>query len=152
MPASLITKRPRPFLGASRGRGEGVSCPAITDSRASTTDVPSNGVTAIISTQGEVRAVGPAPLIIAPGGRPRSGRLDCSPRRCLCRNDPGGAMPEPSLMTVMEVAAALRVSRGTAYTLVASGQITSIRIGRLIRVTPRALEEFIEANRFKPGW
>jgi excisionase family DNA binding protein len=61
-------------------------------------------------------------------------------------------MPEPSLMTVMEVAAALRVSRGTASTPVASGQITSVRIGRLIRVTPRALEEFIEANQFKPGW
>ncbi|MHB8394349.1 MAG: helix-turn-helix domain-containing protein [Candidatus Dormibacteria bacterium] len=55
-------------------------------------------------------------------------------------------------MTVKEVAATLRVGRGTAYTLVASGQLKSVRIGRLIRVTPRALEEFIEANQFKPGW
>jgi excisionase family DNA binding protein len=61
-------------------------------------------------------------------------------------------MPEPSLMTVKDVAAALRVGRATAYTLVASGQLKSVRIGRLIRVTPRALEEFIEANQFKPGW
>jgi len=61
-------------------------------------------------------------------------------------------MPEPSLMTVKDVAAVLRVSRGTAYTLIASGQIKSVRIGRLIRVTPRALEEFIEASQFEPGW
>jgi excisionase family DNA binding protein len=61
-------------------------------------------------------------------------------------------MPKPSLMTVKEVAAALRVSRGTAYTLIASGQIKSVRIGRLIRVTPRAFEEFIEASQFEPGW
>jgi excisionase family DNA binding protein len=50
------------------------------------------------------------------------------------------------------VATALRVSQGTAYTLVASGQLGSVRIWRSIRVTPRALEEFIEANLFKPGW
>ncbi|HVD02977.1 MAG TPA: helix-turn-helix domain-containing protein [Candidatus Dormibacteraeota bacterium] len=55
-------------------------------------------------------------------------------------------------MTVKEVAAALRVSHGTAYALVASGQLPSIRIGRLIRVTPQALEQFIEASQFKPGW
>ncbi len=55
-------------------------------------------------------------------------------------------------MTVQEVAAGLRVSRGTAYTLVASGQIKSVRIGRLIRVAPRALEEFIEANEYKRSW
>lgn len=59
---------------------------------------------------------------------------------------------EPSRMTVPEVAAALRVSRGTAYTLVASGQIKSVRIGRLIRVAPRALGEFIEANEYKRSW
>jgi excisionase family DNA binding protein len=61
-------------------------------------------------------------------------------------------MAERALMTVKEVAAALRVSQGTAYALVASGQLASIRIGRSIRVTPRALEEFIEANQFKPDW
>ena len=61
-------------------------------------------------------------------------------------------MPETAVMTVKEVAAALRISRATSYMLVASGQLASVRIGRLIRVTPRALEEFIEANQFKPGW
>jgi len=61
-------------------------------------------------------------------------------------------MAERALMTVKEVAAALRVSHGTAYALVASGQLPSIRIGRLIRVTPQALEQFIEASQFKPGW
>lgn len=61
-------------------------------------------------------------------------------------------MAERALMTVKEVAAALRVSQGTAYTLVVSGQLASVRIGRSIRVTPRAFEEFIGANLFKPGW
>lgn len=61
-------------------------------------------------------------------------------------------MPETTVMTVKEVAAALRISRGTAYMLVASRQLASVRIGRLIRVTPRALQEFIEANLFKPDW
>jgi excisionase family DNA binding protein len=61
-------------------------------------------------------------------------------------------MAERALMTVKEVAAALRVSPGTAYALVASGQIPSIRIGRLIRVTPQALEQFMEARQFKPYW
>jgi excisionase family DNA binding protein len=61
-------------------------------------------------------------------------------------------MAERALMTVKDVAATLRVSQGTAYALVASGQLGSIRIERSIRVTPRGLEEFIEANLFKPDW
>jgi excisionase family DNA binding protein len=61
-------------------------------------------------------------------------------------------MAEQAFMTAKEVAAALRVSQGTAYTLVASGQLASVGIGRSIRVAPRALEEFIDANLFKPGW
>jgi len=61
-------------------------------------------------------------------------------------------VPESPLMTLKEVASKLRVSRGTPYALVASGQIPSIRIGRLIRVTPQALDGFIEASQFTPGW
>lgn len=59
---------------------------------------------------------------------------------------------ESALMKVREVAAELRISQRTAYTLVASGQLKSVHIGRLIRVTRAALDEFMEASESKPGW
>ena len=42
-----------------------------------------------------------------------------------------------------EVVAALHSRRGTTYALVASVPLAPVRIGRLISVTPRALEDFI---------
>lgn len=47
------------------------------------------------------------------------------------------------LLWAHEVAALLRVSRNRAYHLMASGEIPSIRIGRSVRVRPRALNDWI---------
>lgn len=43
----------------------------------------------------------------------------------------------PAVLTVREVATLLRIGRGTAYELVRSGQIPSLRLSRRI-VIPRA--------------
>jgi excisionase family DNA binding protein len=47
-----------------------------------------------------------------------------------------------SPLKVPELAAELRVGVNQAYELVRSGAIRSVRIGRAIRVTREALEEF----------
>lgn len=47
------------------------------------------------------------------------------------------------LMTVVEVAAALRVSRATVYRLVHSGALPGKRIGKSVRVTRPVVEEFL---------
>jgi excisionase family DNA binding protein len=48
----------------------------------------------------------------------------------------------PEILKVREVAASLRCGKNQAYELIRSGAIRSVRIGRAIRVTPEALEEF----------
>ncbi len=50
----------------------------------------------------------------------------------------------PALMTVEEVAEQLRIGRSSAYTLVKTRQIRTIRIGRSIRIPRNAILEFIE--------
>ena len=59
----------------------------------------------------------------------------------------GGGSPDdagfPRLMTVNEVATALRVSRATVYRLVSSGALPGTRVGRSVRVTRQAVDEFI---------
>ena len=52
---------------------------------------------------------------------------------------------EHPLMTVMEVMRMLRIGRNSAYNLVNSGQLPSIRIGRTIRVPRAAVIAFIES-------
>ena len=54
-----------------------------------------------------------------------------------------GAVPEPLTLKLTEVARRLNVSRATAYELCRSGQLPSVRVGKLIHVTPRALERYI---------
>ena len=49
----------------------------------------------------------------------------------------------PTLLTVEEVAAQLRIGRNSAYNLVKSGQIKSIKIGRTIRIPKMAVLEYI---------
>ena len=53
-------------------------------------------------------------------------------------------MPDDNHETlkVREVAAILRCGRNQAYELIRDGQLRSVRIGRAIRVTREALEEF----------
>jgi excisionase family DNA binding protein len=48
------------------------------------------------------------------------------------------------LLTVEEVAEALQVGRCTVYDLLRTGQLESIKIGRLRRVRPEALAAFTE--------
>jgi excisionase family DNA binding protein len=56
------------------------------------------------------------------------------------------------LLTVTEVAAALRVSKRTAYALVRSGEIPSLRVGtRGVRVLEPDLERYVQAARERQG-
>jgi excisionase family DNA binding protein len=48
----------------------------------------------------------------------------------------------PETLKVREVAVILRCGKNQAYELIRSGAIRSVRIGRAIRVTREALEEF----------
>ena len=50
----------------------------------------------------------------------------------------------PLVMTVENLMPILLVGRNTAYELVRSGEIKSIRVGRQIRITRDALIEFLE--------
>lgn len=51
--------------------------------------------------------------------------------------------PLPQFLTVNEVAAALRVSRATIYRLISAGALTGTRIGKSVRVTRDAVDEFL---------
>jgi len=51
----------------------------------------------------------------------------------------------PEVGKVEEVAAVLRCSKWCVYDLINTGALKSIRLGRAIRVTRRALEEFLAA-------
>lgn len=55
-------------------------------------------------------------------------------------------MTEQDLLTVKYVAGALRLGHTKTYQLIASGQLPAVRIGRSVRVTPRALREFIDSH------
>jgi excisionase family DNA binding protein len=46
------------------------------------------------------------------------------------------------VMTVPEIATALRVSRATVYRLVNTGALPGMRVGKTVRVTRRAVQEF----------
>ena len=50
----------------------------------------------------------------------------------------------PLVMTVPEMAEILHIGRNSAYALVNSGAIRSIRIGRNIRIPQSALLEYLE--------
>jgi excisionase family DNA binding protein len=53
------------------------------------------------------------------------------------------AVPERMLLTVEEAADVLRVGRSLMYELIARGAIKTVRIGRLRRVRPEALADYI---------
>jgi len=49
------------------------------------------------------------------------------------------------LLSVEEAAERLGIGRSLMYELIGSGQITSIRVGRLRRITPEALSAYVAA-------
>ena len=51
-----------------------------------------------------------------------------------------------NLLKAEEVAERLNVSRSFAYSLMKSGQLPSVHLGRSVRVNPRDLEKYIELN------
>jgi excisionase family DNA binding protein len=54
---------------------------------------------------------------------------------------------KPDTLKVKEVAAILRCGKNQAYELIQRGEIRSVRIGRAVRVTREALEEFLAGDR-----
>lgn len=50
----------------------------------------------------------------------------------------------PLVMSVQELAKVLHIGRNSAYTLVNSGQIRIVRIGKTIRVPRNALTEYLD--------
>jgi excisionase family DNA binding protein len=52
----------------------------------------------------------------------------------------------PLVLTVPEVAKALRISRGAAYEAIRCGDIKSVRIGRTIRVPRHRIAEMLEGG------
>ncbi len=67
--------------------------------------------------------------------------------------EPSTSLPTQSafsiLMGVVEVARILRVSRATAYRLVNSGELPSVRMGgmrRIVRVRPADVTRYIERH------
>jgi excisionase family DNA binding protein len=51
------------------------------------------------------------------------------------------------LLSPAELSRRLGIGRTTTYALLRTGQIASIKVGRLRRVRPRDVEEFLERNR-----
>ena len=49
----------------------------------------------------------------------------------------------PKVLNVKDLAEILSVSHNTAYNLVRSGQVRSIRIGRAYRIPGEAVDEFL---------
>jgi excisionase family DNA binding protein len=50
------------------------------------------------------------------------------------------------LLNGTQVAEILNISRAAAYNLMKRGHLTSVRFGRLVRVRPEDLEDFILSN------
>jgi excisionase family DNA binding protein len=52
----------------------------------------------------------------------------------------------PQLLTVVDAAHRLSISRSKLYELLADGELPSVRIGRTRRIATSALEEFVAAH------
>ena len=50
------------------------------------------------------------------------------------------------LLSCTDIAKVLKISRSTAYLLVQTGEIPSVRIGSSVMVKPKDLREFIESK------
>ena len=60
----------------------------------------------------------------------------------------------PLMLTVEEAAELLRIGRSSAYEAARTGQLPTVRIGRILRVPRPAIEEMLRAttpSRARPG-
>ena len=55
------------------------------------------------------------------------------------------------LLTVLDLAKRLRLSRGRTYVLLSRGDIPKIMVGGAIRIDSRDVEAYIQENRRKAG-
>jgi excisionase family DNA binding protein len=53
----------------------------------------------------------------------------------------------PELLRVDEAAAWLDVSKGVVYEMARSGELASVKLGRLLRITRHGLAEMVEQRR-----
>jgi excisionase family DNA binding protein len=53
-------------------------------------------------------------------------------------------MNEPTILTVVEVAKRLKISRGKAYGMAQQGQLPVVRLGRSVRIPAREFEDWLE--------
>lgn len=51
--------------------------------------------------------------------------------------------PPPALLTVEEAARRLRIGRTTCFRLIRTGELESVPVGRLRRIPPEALTEYV---------
>jgi len=66
---------------------------------------------------------------------------------CERINAVNNANPEEGLLSVKDLARILNCGRTMAWALVNTRQIPSIRIGRLVRISPEDLDAYIRKNR-----
>jgi excisionase family DNA binding protein len=64
---------------------------------------------------------------------------------------PDGLLALPPVLTVEEAATVLRISRGSAYEAVRTGELPHVRIGRSIRVPRAALLALIGCEQESPA-
>jgi excisionase family DNA binding protein len=55
------------------------------------------------------------------------------------------------VVTVPELAKMLRVGRNTAYDLVSTGQVQSVKVGNQIRIPKASVIDFLQCDHQKPG-
>jgi excisionase family DNA binding protein len=56
-------------------------------------------------------------------------------------------MSSESVYTIQEIASILKISEKTVYRLVKNGELPILRVRRRIRITSKALEQFLEGGR-----
>jgi excisionase family DNA binding protein len=65
--------------------------------------------------------------------------------------DPSNDERPARLLTVSEVAQALRVSNMTVYRLVSAGDLPALRVGRSVRLRPADVESYLSGRLIKAG-
>lgn len=76
-------------------------------------------------------------------------RVDEAAGQFTARRTAGGAVLPPErpprlLLTVEEAAERIGICRSNMFKLIREGDVRSVKVGRLRRVTPAALEDFVE--------